>query len=68
MKWWKENELRSIPLITFLVCKYLAIPATSAPSDHVFSLAGGVCNWRRVSLTPENLNAVMLLNANRDLL
>ena len=36
--------------------KYLAIPATSTPSDHV---AGIVVDKRRVALTPEMVDALV---------
>jgi len=48
--------------------KYLAILATSAPLERVISVAGGVCNGRRASLSPQHLNALVFLNANNDLL
>jgi hypothetical protein len=67
LKWWKENEAR-FRTISILARKYLSIPATSAPSERVFSLAGSICNRRRASLSPEHLNALVFLNANSDLL
>ena len=67
LKWWQENETK-FRTLAVLARKYLAIPATSAPSERVFSLAGSICNRRRASLTPEHLNALVFLNANSDLL
>ena len=51
-----------------LARKYLAIPATSAPSERVFSLAGNICSRRRASLSPDHLDALVFLNANGDLI
>ncbi len=35
-KWWKENGAK-YPYVANIACKYLAIPATSAPSERVWS-------------------------------
>lgn len=67
LQWWKRNELRFKSLST-AARKYLAIPATSAPSERVFSVAGNICNRRRASLSPENLDALVFLNANAELM
>jgi len=67
LSWWKEHEHR-FKSLSRLAKKYLAIPATSAPSEHVFSLAGNTCNRRRASLSPKNLDALVFLNGNRHLM
>jgi hAT family C-terminal dimerisation region len=67
LTWWQENDTRFRSLAT-LARKYLAIPATSAPSERVFSLAGNICNRRRACLSPAHLDALVFLNANSDLL
>ena len=46
----------------------LAILATSAPSERVFSLAGNICSRRRASLSPDHLYALVFLIANGDLI
>jgi hypothetical protein len=38
MEWWKNNE-KNYPTLAALVRVYLAIQATSAPSERVFSVA-----------------------------
>ena len=65
--WWRENEARFYGLKR-LARKYLAIPATSAPSERVFSLAGNICSRRHASLSPYHLDALVFLNANGDLI
>ena len=67
LTWWRENEARFSGLKR-LARKYLAIPATSAPSERVFSLAGNICSRRRASLSPDHLDALVFLNANGDLI
>ena len=68
LTWWRENEARFYGLKR-LARKYLAIPATSAPSERVFSLAGNICSRRRPSLSsPDHLDALVFLNANGDLI
>ena len=47
-----------------LARRYLAIPATSTPSERVFSVAGIVVDKRRSALTPEMIDALVFLNKN----
>ena len=50
-KWWASQELR-FPILSQLVKKYLAIPATSAFSKRLFSDAGNVMTVRHTNLLP----------------
>ena len=36
--WWRDNE-KYFPRLSQLARKYLCVPATSVPSEHVFSVA-----------------------------
>lgn len=67
LQWWKANEARFKGL-SHAARKYLGIPATSAPSERVFSLAGSICSRRRACLSPDNLDALVFLNANSELM
>lgn len=67
LQWWKKNELR-FKSLSSAARKYLAIPATSAPSERVFSIAGNICNRRRASLSPDHLDSLVFLNANAELM
>ena len=46
----------------------LSIPATSVPSERVFSLAGFICRKRRAKLTSGNVNTLIFLNKNFDMI
>lgn len=41
LMFWKENQ-NSFPNLSVLACKYLAIPASSAPVERIFSVAGKI--------------------------
>lgn len=43
--------------------KYLCIPATSVPSERVFSTAGLLCNQRRNRLEAEKVDQILFLNS-----
>ena len=65
--WWKANQ-RCFPLTTKLAKKYLGIPATSTPSERVFSTAGLTVTRLRSCLTPDHVNMLVFLNKNYALL
>ena len=52
--WWKRNEGR-YPALSKMARKYLALPATSTPSERAFSTAGSIVNKKRACLLPENV-------------
>ena len=45
--------------------KYLAIPATSIPSERFFSLAGFIVRKNRTKLLPEHVNQNIFLAKNK---
>ena len=57
LAWWKSNE-QLYPSLSKYARQVLAIPATSAPSERVFSVAGQIVTKKRARLTG---NAVALL-------
>lgn len=61
LKWWKENQTK-FPKLAVLARCILAIPASSAPSERVFSIAGHVLNKKRMSLSPMNMEQLVLLH------
>ena len=64
LDWWKTNE-NNFPLISRLAKKYLCVPASSVPSERVFSLTGSIINKTRSQITPEYLDLFVFLNKNR---
>ena len=61
--WWKGNNDR-FPRLAILARRYLCIPATSVPSERVFSEAGLVVNRLRTRLTPEHVDMLIFMNKN----
>lgn len=55
LTWWKVHEV-NFPNISRLVKKYLCIPATSTPSERVFSVAGNVVTSQMSLLKPATMN------------
>ncbi|XP_065892462.1 uncharacterized protein [Dysidea avara] len=57
LQWWKTNSLQ-YPCLSQLVKPLFAIPATSTPSERLFSVAGLTVTRLRSSLNRENVNAI----------
>ena len=49
--------------VSQIVPIYLCVPATSVPSERLFSKAGATMNQRRCSMSPETLNKILFLNS-----
>ena len=65
LKWWKHHLLR-FPTLGKIARKYLCIPATSAPSERVFSLAGLTISKIRSRLDSENASCLICVRDNWD--
>jgi hypothetical protein len=50
--WWNKHQ-GTLPNLAYLARCYLAIPATSAPSERVFSVATRLIDKKRNSINPE---------------
>jgi hypothetical protein len=61
LEWWRANN-NKFPVLASLAQKYLAIPATSAPSERVFSVAGLTIAKDRARLDPANANELVFLH------
>ena len=63
MAWWKSNRY-TYPHLSNVMMRYLIIPASSVPSERVFSTAGNISNKTHHSLTGENTNLLVFLYHN----
>jgi hypothetical protein len=63
MGWWKEAYLR-FPALWKVASRYLVVPASSTPSERVFSDAGFVMEAKRSKLTDEHFNMSLFLYHN----
>ena len=61
--WWKQKE-SMFPLLSQLAKKFLCMPASSVPSERIFSTAGHIVNKKRACLSAENVNMLISLNKN----
>ena len=61
--WWKDN-CSTLPKMAKIAKKILGIPASSVPSERVFSKAGEVISARRSRLQPSNVDMILFLNKN----
>ena len=58
LAWWRQHETH-LPRLAKLAKKYLAVPATSVPSERVFSKAGQLVSARRANLNPKNVDMIL---------
>lgn len=65
--WWRANAAR-YPTLARLAKYFLCIPATSTPSEHLFSAAGYIASKRRASLSADHVNMLTFLHCNQHLL
>ena len=63
LHWWKENAAR-FPTLAMLAKSYLAVPATSTPSERLFSAAGNIVSKKRASLTSKHVDMLTFLHSN----
>jgi hypothetical protein len=66
LDWWKKHAA-SFELLASLAYVYLAIPATSAPSERIWSRAARILTCKRSKLKPEVTQSMMLLKENAHL-
>lgn len=65
LDWWRLHE-HNFPRLSHLAKKYLCIPATSTPSEIIFSTGGNIVTCTRAALDPEKVNQLVFLAQNLD--
>jgi len=63
LQWWADNRSR-FPAVATLAQQLLCIPATSVPSERLFSKAGDVITKKRNSLDPLKAKKIIFLMEN----
>ncbi|KAK6196376.1 hypothetical protein SNE40_001613 [Patella caerulea] len=63
LNWWKEHSTL-FPLLSNLANQYLCIPASSVPSERVFSTAGDIITAKRSCLKPKHVDELIFLKKN----
>lgn len=65
LAWWKIHA-QELPLLGKVARKFLCIPATSVPSERVFSCSGHILVPHRSKLNPGKVNMLTFLHLNLD--
>ena len=63
LEWWKKNA-NMCPLVARLPKIVLAVPATSVPSERVFSTTGDIVTAQRSTLVGDNVDKLIFLKKN----
>lgn len=61
LMWWKEHATR-FPYLSQLARRYLAMPATSASVERLFSVAGQIVTAKRANLHPSTVTLLVFLH------
>ena len=60
LDFWTKNQLQ-FPILALVARRVLAVPATSASTERLFSASGRVCTFDRAGLKPENFDILSTL-------
>lgn len=63
LAWWKIHTV-NFPILSRLARKYLCVPATSSPSERLFSASGNIVTCERACLKPEMVDMLVFLAKN----
>ena len=64
LDWWVKIGKNKFPTLFEIAMKFMIVPATSTPSERVFSKAGILLNYLNNRLDPELVNMIITLNRN----
>lgn len=57
----------NMPMLSTMACKYLTIPASSAPVERIFSIAGKIFRPERCRLNDQTFERLMMIKCNSKL-
>jgi len=60
LEFWRLNKDK-YPILAYLACRYLAILATSAPSESIFSQGSDLITKKRNRLGKDSINYILSL-------
>jgi len=63
LAWWKLHKI-NFPQLSKLARNYLCVPATSSPSERLFSTGGNIVTCTRSSLKPAKVDMLVFLAKN----
>lgn len=64
----RRTSNEKFPHLRNLAQIILAVPATSTPSERIFSTTGLILNAKRTTLSPENVGKIQMVHGNHNLL
>ena len=67
ISWWQERKLE-YPFLFKAVKAILCTPATSVPSERIFSEAGYISRGKRSKILPVNLDKYLFIKRNKNYL
>lgn len=62
LAWWRAHHVEELPMNSKVARKYVCVPATSVPSERVFSASGHILSPSRSKLTTDNVNMLTFLH------
>ena len=65
LKFWKDNQ-KKFPLLSEAARKWLCLPASSAPSERIFSSGVNIVSYKRIKLQPEQVETLLCIQQNYD--
>ena len=60
--WTRKDIIKKFGVLSMVALKVLTIPASTAPSERIFSSAGIIFNAKRQRLSVENVESLVFLN------
>ena len=67
LDWWRENICK-FPNVGAVARKWLSVPATSTPSERIFSICGIVNSAKRSSLAGKSIENQVFVHNNKALI